>query len=52
MNTGYANPYIVANAEPAERAAFIRSNYLHLGFDILGFVGVEWFSCSKAGLRH
>tara|TARA_R110002096_G_scaffold435128_1_gene659446 strand:+ start:324 stop:1028 length:705 start_codon:yes stop_codon:yes gene_type:complete len=43
MNTGYANPYTVANAEPTERAAFIRSTYLHLGFAVLAFVGVEWF---------
>jgi FtsH-binding integral membrane protein len=43
MNTAYANPYTVAAAAPAERAAFIRNTYLHLGFAILAFIGVEWF---------
>lgn len=43
MNTGYANPYTVAQAAPTERAAFIRSTYLHLGLAILAFIGVEWF---------
>lgn len=43
MNTGYANPYTVAQAAPSERAAFIRSTYLHLGLAILAFIGVEWF---------
>lgn len=43
MNTGYANPYTVADAAPTERAAFIRSTYLHLGLAILAFIGVEWF---------
>ncbi|MAS95443.1 MAG: permease [Verrucomicrobiales bacterium] len=42
MNTGYANPYVVADAAPNERAAFIRSTYLHLGFAILAFIGLEW----------
>ncbi|HQW28164.1 MAG: US12 family protein [Verrucomicrobiales bacterium] len=42
-NTGYANPYTVADAAPAERTAFIRRTYLHLGFAILAFIGVEWF---------
>lgn len=42
MNTGYANPYVVADAAPSERAAFIRSTYLHLGFAILAFIGLEW----------
>lgn len=45
MNTAsaYANPYTVAAAAPSERAAFIRNTYLHLGFAILAFIGVEWF---------
>lgn len=43
MNSTYASPYPVAAAAPAERAAFIRSTYLHLGFAILAFIGVEWF---------
>jgi len=41
--TAYANPYTVASAAPTERAAFIRNTYLHLGFAILAFIGVEWF---------
>jgi len=41
--SGYANPYTVAEAAPTERAAFIRNTYLHLGFAILAFIGVEWF---------
>ena len=43
MDTAYANPYTVAQAQPNERAAFIRNTYLHLGFAILAFIGVEWF---------
>lgn len=39
----YANPYTVAAAAPSERAAFIRKTYLHLGFAILAFIGLEWF---------
>lgn len=44
MSTGYANPYTVvaADAAPSERALFIRKTYLHLGFAILAFIGVEW----------
>ncbi len=43
MNTGYANPYTVADAAPSERAAFIRSTYMHLGLAILAFIGVTAF---------
>jgi len=43
MNSAYGNPYTVAAAAPNERAAFIRQTYLHLGFAILAFIGVEWF---------
>jgi FtsH-binding integral membrane protein len=43
MNSAYGNPYTVAAAAPTERAAFIRQTYLHLGFAILAFIGVEWF---------
>ena len=39
----YANPYIVANAEASERAAFIRRTYIHLAFAIAAFAGLEWF---------
>jgi len=48
MNTGYANPFTVAGAAPAERTAFIRQTYLHLGFAILGFIAVEWFILSQS----
>ena len=43
MTTAYANPYTVADAAPTERAAFIRSTYIHLGLAILAFIGLEWF---------
>ncbi len=44
MTTSYANPYTVAaDAAPSDRAAFMRSTYLHLGLAILAFIGVEWF---------
>jgi FtsH-binding integral membrane protein len=43
MNPAYAHPYSVAAAAAGERAAFIRKTYLHLGFAILAFIGVEWF---------
>lgn len=43
MSTDYANPYTVSQAEPAERTAFIRNTYLHLGGAIVAFIGLEWF---------
>jgi len=43
MNSAYAHPYSVAAAAAGDRAAFIRKTYLHLGFAILAFIGVEWF---------
>ena len=44
MSTAYANPFtIAADAAPSDRAAFIRSTYLHLGLAILAFGGLEWF---------
>jgi FtsH-binding integral membrane protein len=43
MNSAYAHPYSVAAAAAGERAAFIRKTYLHLGFAILAFIGVEGF---------
>ena len=51
MNTGYANPYVVADAAPNERAAFIRSTYLHLGFAILAFIGLEWVLLQQEGAK-
>ena len=43
MSSGYANPYTVSQAAPAERSAFIRNTYLHLGGAILAFIGLERF---------
>ncbi len=43
MTSAYAHPASVSSAAAVERAAFIRNTYLHLGFAILAFVGVEWF---------
>ncbi|MEM6279440.1 MAG: Bax inhibitor-1 family protein [Verrucomicrobiota bacterium] len=44
MTTSYANPYTVAaDAAPSDRAAFMRSTYIHLGLAILAFIGVEWY---------
>ena len=48
MNTAYANPYTVAAAPAAERAAFIRNTYLHLAFAILAFIGLEWFLLNQS----
>ncbi|MEM7148101.1 MAG: Bax inhibitor-1 family protein [Verrucomicrobiota bacterium] len=39
----YANPYVVAAAQPSERATFIRKTYLHLAGAIAAFVGIEAF---------
>lgn len=39
----YANPYVVAAAEPATRAQFIQKTYLHLAGAILAFAGLEAF---------
>lgn len=38
----YRNPYVVAEAPAAERAAFIRQTYGHLAGAILAFVAVEF----------
>lgn len=49
MTTAYANPYTVAaHATPSDRAAFIRSTYMHLGLAILAFIGLEWFLLQQA----
>ena len=48
-NSAYANPFtVVAAAAPSERSAFIRQTYLHLGFAILAFVGIEWFLLNQS----
>ena len=41
MTTGYANPYVVADAEPSVRAQFIRQTYFHLGGAIAAFIAIE-----------
>lgn len=41
MSTGYANPYVVAEAAPSERAEFIKKTYLHLAGAIAAFIAVE-----------
>ena len=41
MTTGYANPYVVADAEPSVRAQFIRQTYFHLGGAITAFIVIE-----------
>lgn len=48
MQLGYANPYTVAAAQPAERAAFIRKTYLHLAGAILAFVAIETYLLGTA----
>lgn len=49
MSTTYANPYTVAaQAAPSDRAAFMRSTYMHLGLAILAFIGLEWFLLQQA----
>lgn len=48
MDSSYAQPYSVAAAAPAERTAFIRKTYLHLGFALLAFIGVEWFLLTQS----
>jgi len=40
--SGYANPYVVAQAEPSVRAAFIQKTYLHLAAAIAAFIGIEF----------
>ena len=41
MTTGYANPYVVAGAEPSVRAQFIKQTYFHLAGAIAVFILVE-----------
>jgi len=41
MTTGYANPYVVAMAEPSARAQFIRQTYCHLAGAIAAFIAIE-----------
>lgn len=41
MNTGYANPFTVAEAAPSARAEFIKKTYLHLAGAIGAFIVIE-----------
>ena len=41
MDSGYGNPYVVAQSEASVRAAFIRRTYLHLAGAIAAFAAVE-----------
>ena len=41
MDSGYGNPYVVAQSEASVRANFIRKTYLHLAGAILAFAAVE-----------
>ncbi len=42
MNIGsYNNPYTVADAAPAARAAFIRNTYLHLAMAVMALIAIE-----------
>jgi FtsH-binding integral membrane protein len=43
MDQQFANPYVVAAAQPAERATFIRKTYFHLIGAIAAFIGVEYY---------
>lgn len=40
--SGYANPYVVAAAEPSVRAKFIQKTYIHLALAIAAFIGIEF----------
>jgi FtsH-binding integral membrane protein len=42
MDSGYGNPYVVADSEASVRANFIRKTYLHLAGAILAFALVEY----------
>lgn len=46
----YTSPYAAANAQPSERAAFIRQTYNHLSFAILGFILIEAIIFSIPGI--
>ena len=41
MDSGYGNPYVVAQSEASVRAAFIRRTYLHLAGAIAAFAALE-----------
>lgn len=40
--SGYANPYVVADAEPSARAEFIQKTYIHLAAAIAAFIVLEY----------
>ena len=41
MDSGYGNPYVVAQSEASVRTNFIRKTYLHLAGAIVAFAAVE-----------
>jgi hypothetical protein len=51
MTTGYANPYVVADAEPSVRAQFIRQTYFHLGGAIAAFIAIESMLLQLPGIE-
>jgi FtsH-binding integral membrane protein len=55
MNQNYSrtgNPFVVAAAEPQERAVFIRRTYSHLALAILVFIGLEALLLSWSGAQQ
>lgn len=53
MNYTSGNPFVVAaDAEPSERAAFIRRTYLHLAGAILAFVALEAVLLNLPGIER
>ncbi len=51
MTTGYANPYVVARAEPSVRAQFIRQTYFHLAGAITAFIVIEAMLLNLPGIE-
>ena len=51
MTTGYANPYVVARAEPSARAQFIRQTYFHLAGAIAAFIVIEAMLLNLPGIE-
>ena len=53
MNTSSGNPFLAAaDAEPSERALFIRRTYLHLAGAILAFVVLETILLRTPGIEN
>ena len=51
MTTGYANPYVVAGAEPSVRAQFIKQTYFHLAGAIAAFIAIESILLKLPGIE-